>query len=1057
MDSTMSTEVVQVRLMPPLMILTMLLLCPLLATVPTPELNEKIDPMMVETTEYEVAFLTILDPAENHTYRSGEPVGLRVLVANLGTQEITDLQIEVGLWKSEVVEGQSLEDSWQLQQTWTEIAVCADCFETEIASASLLGGSGYDLFNVQWLAQSGHYRFIVNIVSSQDTDPTNNQYSVDFGVYQAFDIATRAYWDANGEDTLDLSENTVMTTCPGVGMCYDFNLNISYGMLDPFELPEFEIRDIEVELSVTNAGLTDAYLVDRDGTQNHFYDDSNGEDMSNYTIDTIGKEFKVVVGYIPDPTSDGDYFEESTQRYVAELGTSQDYVGRVQIDGTDDAFQIRAKVVGFKLWQNVTISYDCVLNNQERGLPEWLPCEEEMDKDSDALSDVYIIKAHDETFEDLNFAAMTFESRLSSAPLPEKLSQGANDISFEIQNAGLDSANNTYEYAVDVIIDTPTDRVDYYTDVNYLDPETSPIAYRCSVQRENHTLVGGSAPVEDTLCFTYHFMAEGVYNITAYARIVNTDEYVDEISMNNVQTFSVQVVNNPPFVVLDMEAVEPLTLQDEFLFKLSGLDFDAAPGDDRNFRYDLQLVNDEDGTISSLGCINELQMGTTKYCEGRISTQWLRSTHVRGVVTDVYGAEAYVDIPILVWAKGVYEDSSGDFSYEVAYRAEQKIDMEVSNDANGDGSVNSGDKQTDVTLGSLPGTYDSVGVWRLTQDATTPDLIGSQSLELTFPLSDDAIDDDANGTLWYYDEEASAWVNYETRVLSFDGFLKQQTIVWEQEGGDLLSSGLYAVFIAKQGSPPSVGLTDLSVQNLASGVVEVTWELDGILQSDDWLTIYYSSGTTAFDDSNNDAGSKTITNRFIDTWQFLDGVHKTTYQFTVRTENAFGANLDGALSNSTTVDNAVDPEPTVSNVVLTVQDSNVLVTWESSQTVDVHHWEVCRGVDPNSLSTCFDSTGTAEQMLTVKPTIKVKWFYAVSAVDQYGNTVQLGQATLDLSSGAVTTDGDGGDTIGTQVEGGLPSWTYPAIGGVVLLSVIAGVILVVRGGGGDDLDQDWDY
>ena len=91
----MSTEVVQVRLMPPLMILMILLLCPLLATVPTPELNEKVDPMMVETTEYEVAFLTISDPPENHTYRSGEPVGLRVLVANLGTQEITDLQLSL--------------------------------------------------------------------------------------------------------------------------------------------------------------------------------------------------------------------------------------------------------------------------------------------------------------------------------------------------------------------------------------------------------------------------------------------------------------------------------------------------------------------------------------------------------------------------------------------------------------------------------------------------------------------------------------------------------------------------------------------------------------------------------------------------------------------------------------------------------------------------------------------------------------------------------------------------------------------------------------------------
>ncbi len=1032
----------------------MLLMTPLLATIPTPELNEKIEPMMVETTDYEVAFLSILEPSANYTYRSGEPVGMKILVANLGTEPVTDLQIEIGLWKSEVTEGQSLEDSWQLEKTWNEVAVCEDCFETEIASASLLGGSGYDLFNVQWSAESGHYRFIVDVVSSQDTDPTNNQYSVDFGVYQAFDISTRAYWDATGADIMDLDDNTVSTTCPMDGMCYDFNLNVSYGMLNQFELPEFEIRDIEVEISITNAGLTDAFLIDRDGTEQHFYDGSNGKEMSNYTIPNIGKGLKVTVGYIPDPATDGAYFEQSESRYIAELGSSADYTGRIQVDGTSDAFQIQAKVVSFKLWQNVTISYDCVLNNQQRGLPEWLPCEETMSQDSDAATDTSIIKAYDGTFEDLNFQSLTFESRLSASPTPEFLSQGANDMYFEIHNIGLDPTNNSYEYAVDVLIDTPTDRVDYYTDVNALDPEASPIAYRCSVQRENHSYVGGAAPIEDTLCFTYHFMAEGVYNITAHARIVNTDEFVDEIVMNNIQTYSVEVVNNPPFVVLDMEAIEPLTLQDEFLLKLSGLDYDAAPGDDRNFRYDLQLVS-EDGTIQSLGCISELQVGTTKYCEGRISTKWLSSTHVRGAVTDVYGAAAYVDIPITVWAKGVFEDSSGDFSYEVSYRADQKLEMEVSNDANNDGSVNSADKQTDVTLGSLPGTYDSVGVWRLTQDATTPDTVGTQNLELTFKLSNEAINDNSNGTLWYYNEEASAWVNYETRVLGFDGFTKEQTIVWEQEGGDLLSSGLYAVFIAKQGSPPTVGLSDLSAENLATGLIEVMWELDGTLQSDEWVAIYYSSGTTAFD--GDDAGSKIITNRFVDKWQFLDGVHMTTYQFTVQTENAFGANLEGSMSNSTTVDNSVDPEPVISNVLLTVQDTNVLVTWESSNTVDVHHWEICRGVDPNSLSTCFDSTGTAEQMLTLKPTIKVKWFYAVSAVDKYGNSVQLGQATLDLSSGAIVDNGDGGDTIGTQVEGGLPSWTYPAIGGVVVLSVIAGVILVVRGGGGDDIDQDWDY
>ena len=186
------------------------------------------------------------------------------------------------------------------------------------------------------------------------------------------------------------------------------------------------------------------------------------------------------MGYIPDPDDDEGYFEISSQRFVAEIGSSQDYSGRVQVDGTDHAFQVSAKVVGFKLWQNITIPYDCVLVNQEREVPEWLPCEEELSQDSNELSDISLLRADDGIFEDLDFVARTFESRLSSAPMPDKISQGANDMNFEIINAGSDPANNSYEYAVDVLVETPTERVDYYEDVNYLDPETSPIAYRCS-------------------------------------------------------------------------------------------------------------------------------------------------------------------------------------------------------------------------------------------------------------------------------------------------------------------------------------------------------------------------------------------------------------------------------------------------------------------------------------------------------------------------------------------------------------------------------------------------
>lgn len=263
------------------MILIMLLATSLLAIIPTPELNETTNPLMVDTTEYEVAFLTILEPSEGYVFRSGEPVGMRILVANLGTQTITDLQIEVELWKSDVAVNETLEDSWELENTWSEVAVCSDCFETELETATLLGGSGYDLYNIQWYAESGHYRFITSIISSQDTDPTNNEQTVDFGVYQAFDVATRAYWDANGADMLDLSDGGHTTTCPGQsGVCYDFNLNISYGMIQQFEIPDFEIRDIEVEVTVSNAGITEAYFIDRMGAEIHFYDDSGGEETS---------------------------------------------------------------------------------------------------------------------------------------------------------------------------------------------------------------------------------------------------------------------------------------------------------------------------------------------------------------------------------------------------------------------------------------------------------------------------------------------------------------------------------------------------------------------------------------------------------------------------------------------------------------------------------------------------------------------------------------------------------------------------------------------------------
>ena len=62
---------------------------------------------------------------------------------------------------------------------------------------------------------------------------------------------------------------------------------------------------------------------------------------------------------------------------------------------------------------------------------------------------------------------------------------------------------------------------------------------------------------------------------------------------------------------------------------------------------------------------------------------------------------------------------------------------------------------------------------------------------------------------------------------------------------------MYAVFVANQGTPPTVNVEKLSVENMAKGIVKLSWSLDDELKGEEWVQIYYSSGSTAFDDSNN--------------------------------------------------------------------------------------------------------------------------------------------------------------------------------------------------------------
>ena len=65
--------------------------------------------------------------------------------------------------------------------------------------------------------------------------------------------------------------------------------------------------------------------------------------------------------------------------------------------------------------------------------------------------------------------------------------------------------------------------------------------------------------------------------------------------------------------------------------------------------------------------------------------------------------------------------------------------------------------------------------------------------------------------------------------------------------------------------------------------------------------------------------------------------------------------------------------------------------------------------------------------------------------------------SIDYQRDSDNTNTDDGTTIiGDDVEGGVPTWTWGVIGGVVVVAFIVGAFILSRGGEGDE-GKDWDY
>jgi hypothetical protein len=109
--------------------------------------------------------------------------------------------------------------------------------------------------------------------------------------------------------------------------------------------------------------------------------------------------------------------------------------------------------------------------------------------------------------------------------------------------------------------------------------------------------------------------------------------------------------------------------------------------------------------------------------------------------------------------------------------------------------------------------------------------------------------------------------------------------------------------------------------------------------------------------------------------------------------------------------------------------------------------------------TCQTTTGTTLDVdISTWSAGTYTYHFTAVPVDALGNSMAAASMnSIDYQRDSDNTNTDDGTTIiGDDVEGGVPTWTWGVIGGVVVVAFIVGAFILSRGGEGDE-GKDWDY
>ena len=944
----------------------------------------------------------------------GDETTFSAYIKNSGDADITEMAYTVNVWLSDANGNPSMiaKDANGNDLSWTNNDVmCASvsvCDFQSLAAGAVLGGGKHTMSvagsPITWTPTKGLYVIEMVVNANPDDDVGNDAKQVFVTVEDWYDIDLDLVWDSGME----------MESGSGAKQ---WTLTVNASGSDTFEPRNVQVR-LQTTGEVDSAQTLDGTVID----------------ASTTNIFTAGTSTTV------------DVYENLSTEPSTVTTDSRSVLTTWTLTGslTPDVANVESASYGLRASLVEYVQYDqwssCVYTDADNNSFDNF-CEETFTRDAYPATDSSTIDGFASVFNDIRISQLTVvqgynddgtgqgTSFFNDANIGE-LNVGTSYLHVEVEHRGSE-AESTYNWSVDFQITDPNGGV-----VDVPDSTTCEAVEPAYLQY-SPLGIGPGMSMTGYACTMISLTIDGEYTFSA--SLLNESKMVDAKPSNNEKSMTASVRNNAPLIIsLDLLNDEDLYLGQDDLISMAVQVFDVDDPSSSNMEIEWMFNG-----VALPGC-DRATMRTT--CSVLIEPQFVTNFPVSVNVYDANGGEVSAELMLQVWNDGSYSTSTASglvLAYDMFFWGTTPFSVNATD----------GEAQTNTELPGFTGRYDSVGVIDYAPSTTySANDVLEQSMSVQYAKSLGAT------SLWYVN--GASWTLLSDVSTDVDATTGQFAYIFPANS-PILSNGQLVLMGGSlaQATVPSASITGFNAAAAKGGAIQINWDVDGTMLAGDSIDVTVCETVdcvTAFEISLG-AGNTSYP------YSGQNTAHGVEYTVTVAVCNEVGCS--SPVGTGTVVaDSAVDGDASATNLTIAAAENTWTVSWTPAGAQDdVASWKVCyqRGTfdAANMPETCLDATGTTLDVdISTWSAGTYTYHFTAVPVDALGNSMAAASMnSIDYQrDGDTSNTGDGTTIIGEDVEGGVPTWTWGVIGGVVVVAFIVGAFILSRGGEGDE-GKDWDY